>query len=256
MAALLFISLLCGCITRGYLPADKLTCARLSIPYRGTQLQSSTTLAVLNLAHDPGYQFTPAQVEEMLLTQSDTAVAFSGRSSDRLKTWLNLVVFDEYRLTATRKYFFLIDERLEAVPAGPGHVFIPPREGLLFDAEFVLDPEILTTPYATAEAQKVAILRWLADRFDRDVAALTGDPANPARGSKLIPLAAMMMNQTFAGLLTDLDKSPGLAQNLGTDRGIEFPHINLGKGRVRLLTRDDLAALTLRVNLPLDPLPQ
>jgi hypothetical protein len=250
MAALLFIMPLAGCVTRGYLPADTLTYRKLSIPYQKTQLKTSTTLRVLEIAREPAYQFDPDKVQEALLTQSDTAIAFSGRSADEFKTWLNLIVFDEYRLTATRKYFFLVDERMEVALSGRGGPLIPPRKGLAFDAEFVIPPEILTTPYATEEAQKIAAIRWLAGQFDRDVAGLLGDPAKAARGSAVISVAAMMMNQTFSGLLTELNDSPGLARNISADRGIEFPHINLDKGRVRLRAQGGLATVTVRVNLP------
>ena len=247
MAALLFAAVLSGCGT----PPPY---AKLVFPYENTRLKASTTLDVLNSAKSPAYQFTASdKVEELLLTQSDTAVAFSGRSADSRRWWVTIVVFDEYRLTATRKYFFLVDEKAGTTPAPSATYLIPPRKGLVFDAQFVVDTEILTTPYATDDAQKVAMIRRLAEQFQKDVAALTGGSDAPARGSSLIPTAATMMRQTFTGLLVELQKSPGLAQNLAESRGIEFPHISMNKGRVRLLTQNDLAAMTLRVNFPLPP---
>jgi len=254
MAALLFAAVLSGCSALGYLPPERLPYAKLVFPYANTQIKTSTTLDVLNAAKSPAYQFEPREAEELLLTQSDTAVAFSGRSADKRRWWVTIVVFDQYRLTATRKYFFLVDEKAETVPAHSRRYLVPPRKGLLFDCQSVIDPEILTTPYATEEAQKVAMVRWLAEQFRSDVAALIGGSDAPARGSSLIPTAAMMMGQTFTGLLVELEKSPGLAQNLADARGMEFPHVSMDKGRVRLLTQDDLAAMTLRVNFPLDPL--
>jgi len=278
MAALLFAICLSGCGVMGYLPPERLPYARLVYPYVNTQLKTSATLDVLNLARASEYQFergtanelpTWAQLhdiqaehqfalaaDEVLLTQSDTAVAFSGRSKDRRKSWLTMVVFDEYRLTAKRKYFFLVDERAETVPTQPGRYLVPPRKGLVFDSQFVVDPEILTTPYATQEAQKVAMVRWLADQFQKDMTALVGSSDAPARGSALLSISGMMMRQTFTGLLVELDKSPGLAQTLADAQGMEFPHISMNKGRARLLVQDDLAAMTLRVNFPLDPLPK
>jgi hypothetical protein len=248
MAALLFATCLCGC-------ADPLPYTRLAFPYAHTQLKSSASLDVLNLARAPEYQFEPGMADELLLTQSDTAVAFSGRTSDRRKFWFTLVVFDQYRLTATRKYFFLVDERAEAAPAAEAQVFVPPRKGLAFDSEFAIDPEILTTPYATEEAQKIAMIRWLAERFQKDMTALIGSSDSPARGSAVLTTAGMMMRQTFMGLLVELDKSPGLAQTLADTCGMEFPHISMDTGRARLTTQNDLAALTLRVRFPLPLLP-
>ena len=248
MAALLFTAFLSGC---GATPPN----AKLVFPYEHTQLKVSTTLDVLNAAKSPAYQFTGFDnAEELLLTQSDTAVAFSGRRADGRRWWVTIVVFDEYRLTATRKYFILVDEKAGTTPTHFPTYLVPPRKGLVFDAQFVVDTEILTTPYATEDAQKVAMIRRLAEQFQKDAEALVGGSDVPARGSSLIPTAAMMMRQTLTGLLVELQKSPGLAQNLAASRGVEFPHISMNKGRVRLLTRDDLAAMTLRVNLPMPSL--
>jgi hypothetical protein len=256
VAALLVAPCLSGCGLGGYMPPERLPYAKLTVPYDSTRLKTSTTIDVLNIARDPRYQFDRRdKAEEVLLTQSESVIAFSGRSRDSSKTWLNMIVFDEYRLTAKRKYFFLADERMEVSPTPTRGYLVPPRRGIIFDAEFVMDPELLTTPYATEAAQKIAILRWLADQFQKDVAAVLGDPAKPTQGSSLIPICGMMMGQTLSGLLIELNKSPGLAQNLSTDRGIEFPHIALDKGRIRLFTQGDLAAATLRVNLPMPPLP-
>jgi hypothetical protein len=254
MAALLLGPFLSGCTVLGYLPPEKLPYAQLAIPYNSTQLKTSTTLEVLNVGRSPAYQFKPSEVGEVLLTQSDTIVAFSGRSKDSRKSWLNMIVFDEYRLTATRKYFFAVDERAELAPTTRGQYLIPPRRGILFDCQFIIGPDILSTPYATEEAQKIATIRWLAGQFKTDMTALLGGKDNPARGSALVSTCGMMVNQMLAGLLVTLDKSPGLAQNLGSEQGVEFPHIALGNGRVQMLVQDDVATMRIRVNFPFEPL--
>jgi len=250
-AALLLALGLCGCAALAYLPPEKLPYAKLAVPYYRTQLKTSTSLDVLNVARDPNYQFRPEQVEAVLLTQSDTVIAYSGRSENGLKTWLDMVVFDEFRMTAQRKYFFCIDERAVKSPARSQRYLIPPRKGILFDSEFVIDPEITTTPYATDEAQKVAIINWLAGQFDSDVAALMGSPRNPTQGSELIPISGAMVRQMFQGILIELDKSPGLAAHLADERGIPFPHMSLDEGRLRMLVQNGVAAVTVRVNLPM-----
>ena len=251
MAALLFASALSGCGLHDYLPPQKLPYAKIAIPYHAAELGKSTTLDVLNLARDPAYQFDPAHVEQALLTQSDTVVAYSGRSTDARKTWLNMIVFDEFRMTARRKYFFCIDEKAENAPDGSRQWLIPARRGIVFDSEFAVDPEILTTPYATAEAQKIAIVRWLADRFARDLAALVGDLRDPTRGGETLTTSGMMVRQMFTGLLVELDKSPGLAARIETPEGIPFPHISLGEGRIQMLPGTGAARMTIRVNLPM-----
>ncbi|MBN1508564.1 MAG: hypothetical protein JW955_17070 [Sedimentisphaerales bacterium] len=255
IGTLLFAAAVSGCSTLEYVQAEYLPYEKLAFPYDHTHLKTSATLDVLNLARAPEYQLPQGKVEEVLLTQSDTAVAFSGRNKDRRKSWVTLVVFDEYRLTAKRKYFFLVDERAEAAPDSNDELLIPQKPGVVFDSEFVIDPEILTTPYATEEAQRAAMVRWLTEQYQKDVTALMGSFGAPARGSAVIATAAMMMRQTFTGLLVELDKSPGLAGKLADAKGVEFPHMSMKKGRARLLTHADLAALTLRVNFPMPPLP-
>jgi hypothetical protein len=253
IAALLFVLAGAGC---PYTESDKLPYAKLAFPYDHTQLGRTTSLEVLNLARDPAYQFPPKDAEPVLLTQSDTVVAFSGRSANDRKTWLDLIAFNESRMTALRKYFFCSDEQATIVPDQSDHYLIPPRKGLVFDSEFAIDLEVLTTPYVTEEAQKIAILKWLATRFQNDVTLLMGSPRHPTQGNKQITLSAMMVNQVFQGLFAELAQSPGLAKNLPTDQGVSFPHASLGEGRVRLLVQNDIGVVTIRVNLPLAPLPE
>ncbi len=237
-------------------PSDRLSYAKLALPYDRTQLRTTTSLDVLNVGHDPAYQFSPREADPVLLTQSDTAIAYSGRSADGRKTWLDLIVFEGSRMAAARKYFFCIDEHATADPSRPGHHWWIPRKGLLFDSEFALDPDVLTTPYATEEAQKIAIVKWLAERFKNDVTILVGRPRNPTQGNEQITVSAMMVNQLFQGILAKLAQSPGLAKNLATEQGVAFPHASLGEGRLRLLVQNNAAVMTIRVNLPLTPLPQ
>ncbi len=253
-AALLLATILSGCSPLEYLPPEKLPYAKLAIPYSATELGRSTSLDVLNIARLPAYQFERDKVEQPLLTQSDTVIAYSARSADGLKTWLNMIVFDEFRMTATRKYFFCIDEQAEVAPTMPKYYLIPPRQGVLFDSEFIIDPEVSTTPYATDEAQKIALIRWLSEQFENDVAALIGDPEDPVRGSELVALSGMMVRQVFTGILVELDKSPGLAANLDRPQGIGFPHISLDEGRIRMAVENNVAAVKIRVNLPMLPL--
>ena len=62
---------------------------------------ASSTLDVLAMTESPDYQFTAHDaLGKQLLTQSDTIVALSGQSADGLKTWVNLIAFDERHMTA------------------------------------------------------------------------------------------------------------------------------------------------------------
>lgn len=225
--------------------------AKLSAPYDKAQLKLSTTLDVLNLTQAPDYRFDPRAVSKQLLSQSDTVIAVTGQSKDGFKSWLNMVVFDEFRMTATRKYFFCTDEKASVAPTDPKYYLIPARKGVLFDAEFVISPDIQTTPYVTEEAEKIAIVRWLAEQFHGDVEALLADPQGAVHDNELVSMSEMMMNQVFRGILTELDKSPGLARNLAAAQGVEFPHISLDTGHIQLLAEGDMAKVKIRVNLPM-----
>lgn len=251
MAALLSASVFTGCEAGGQAGSAPTLYARLVTPYRVIQLGRSTSLEVLNVAQDPVWQSDRGKTIPVLLTQGDTVIGYSGRSENTRRTWLNIVAFDEFRMTARRKYFFCSDERFDRVPDDPKRRLFPRRKGILFDAEFIIDPEVLTTPYATAEAQRIEILRWLAGQFRRDLTTLVGDPKNPAQGDQPIQLSGMMVSQVFQAVLAELGQSPGLAKNLPGETGIDFPHISLNKGHVRLITQNDLGAVKIRVNLPM-----
>ena len=254
LSGLLALALLCGvsgCTVLRYTPPNRLPYTKLAVPYRQAQLGATTTLGVLGMVDTPEYQLKRTDVGRQLLSQSDLAIAFSGQSADTFKTWVTLIVFDEYRMTARRKYFFCSDERATVEPDDPRALLIPPRRGVIFDCQCVLPPEIQTTPYATDEARQIAIIRWLADQFRTDVHDLTGDTTKSVQANELVSTADMMMSQVFRGLLVELAKSPGLARDLSREEGIEFPHISLNQGRIRLISLNDAVDVKIRVNLPM-----
>ncbi len=242
---------LCGCAALWYVRGDKLPYNRLAGPYRRTQLKVTTSLDALAAFDAPEFRLDPNAIAMQLVSQSDTTIGVGGQSTDGYKTWLTLITFDEHQMTARRKYFFCVDERATTAPTARGQHLIPPRKGLVFDAELVLAPEIQTTPYATEEARRLAIVGWLMDRFAADVQNLTGEPGQSAQANELVSLAAMMMNQTFRGLRLELNQSPGLARQLSDPKGVAFGHLNMKQGRIHLTTANGLTTVTLRVNLPM-----
>ncbi len=247
--ALLFSA--CGCTSLPRVIKPKLPYDRMAIPYNRTQIKGSSSLDVLSLAEAPEYQFDSKVVEKKLLSQSNTMVALSGQNTNGRKTWVNMFVFDERRMTAKRKYFFCSDEKATVNPSQPDRRIFPARKGILFDAQFVLDSDILTAPYATAEARQIAIIRWLAEQYSYDVRSLTGQAGQPVAANELVSLSGMMMNQVFQGVLLALNKSPGLARNLRDPQGVQFPHISLDTGRIQMIVTTDVVTLKIRVNLPM-----
>ena len=242
---------LCGCAAQWYVRSDPLAYNRLVGPYRHIQLKAATTLDVLGAFDLADYRLDPDALAKHLVSQSDRTIAVAAQSDDARRTWVTLVAFDEHRMTARRKYFFCIDERATAAPTERGQKLVPPRNGLVFDAELVLAPEIQTTPYATAEARQLATVRWLIEQFAADARRLSGPPGQSAQANELVSLAAMMMNQTFEGLMIELAKSHGLARRFSDPKGVAFPHISMNEGRLSLTTAAGITTATLRVNLPM-----
>ncbi len=253
LLALAGLCLLSGCSTPDA-PGGSYSYARLAAPYRQVQLRTGTTLDVLGLLDAPSMRLEPDLVAVQLTTQSDTSAALSGQSKDGKKIWVNLIAFDEYRMTARRKYFFLMDEQ-PAPPIGsqPPTGAVP--GALAFDAQFILDPEVGTALYATDEARKAAIVRSLAQRFKADVDKLAGRPTAATQTDALVATAGMMMNQVFQGVFVEFDKSSALAKNLNNEAGVAFGHRSLGEGRIRLLVTSGIGTISVRIHQPLPALP-
>ncbi len=249
--ALALLGTASGCVTKRYLPPNQLPYDKLAAPYRHTQIKASTTLDVLGLIDTPEYQLDSDKIGRQLLSQSDLAVAVSGQSDDTFKTWVNLIVFDERRMTARRKYFFCSDERATVRPDNPKRLLIPPRRGVIFDAQCVIGPEIQTVPYATEEARLLAIVRWLAEQYSTDVQDLTAGAAPSVQPNELVSTSGLMMNQVFQGILSELAGSPGLTRDLASEDGVAFPHISLNEGRIHLTVTNDVVTARIRVNLPM-----
>jgi hypothetical protein len=251
VGALAGLCLLSGCSVPAAQSGDY-SHDRLAAPYRRVQLKTNTTLDVLNLLDSPAVRMEPSSVAVQLLTQSDTSAALSGKSTDGRKIWVNVIAFDEYRMTARRKYFFLCDEQPATADVQKSAGLVPGE--LVFDAQFVIDPEIGTALYASDETKKAAIVRSLAQRFKGDVGKLAGR-STASQTDEIVATAGLMMNQVFQGVLVELDKSSALAKDLSDEEGIAFEHRSLGEGRIRLLVADGIGTVAIRINQPLPPLP-
>lgn len=245
--------ILCGCSSlRPSTWWDKLPSKKLSAAYDYAQLKRSNTLDVLGAIRDPQYKLDPNALGTQLLSQSDTMIALSGQSKNLYKTWCTLFVFDEHTMTATRKYFFCVNEKTSTTQGRPRRVVFPPKRTLIFDSHVVLQPDLLSKPYATDEARQIATLEQVAATLKSDMQQLAGDKNELAQGNKLLSISSMMMNQTFEVIVRQLQESPGLARQLGENKGVQFNHISLGKGRVRMLFADDTVLVRIRIGTPLE----
>jgi hypothetical protein len=219
---------LCGCVVRDTVvfltperpPYDD----EVSRVYHQTRLKESTSADVLSQIHLP---------QQELLSQSKSVVASYGQKKEGYKRWFKMVAFDENQLTAQRKYLFIEDER-------PKVLFVEPWEGLAFDCEQVLTPEILSKPYANENARRIEILKWMLKSFRKDVGEVSQD-------NKDLEICGALVNQAIETVLVRLDSVPALATRLSEEQGVQFEHVNFGKGRIRMDIKDDIATVKIRL---------
>jgi hypothetical protein len=57
----------------------------------------------------------------------------------------------------------------------------------------------------------------------------------------------MMINQTFERILYILKQSPALAERLDQPKGLEFDHLTMGKGWVKMVLDDRIVKLKIRI---------
>jgi hypothetical protein len=184
-------------------------------------------------------QSTSAQVLSVIqqkddfLSQSESVVASWGEKRKGSMLWFSAVAFDEDLLTAKRKYSFIADERVK------GYWLAPARK-LRFDAEAVLDPTVLTEPYANENARRIAVLKQLLKDYGTDLIQLTPDSQTLTSGS-------IMARRAVNTVITLLEQNPAYAIKLDQPAGLDFDHIVLGKSRARLTITDDVAAVTIKI---------
>ena len=192
--------------------------------YELTKLKQSTSSDVLSIIQDSKTE---------LLTQSESIVASWGEKKKGSVLWFNMVAFHEEDLTAARKYSFVANERAKGY-------FVKPMQRLRFDAELILNLEILEEPYADRNAMRIAILREVLARFSEDAGELTFDSRTLLSGS-------MMVKRVLNIVLTKLEQSPALAIHLPEMGGLDFDHMNFGPGRIRMLIEDDIVKVKAKV---------
>ncbi len=191
--------------------------------YRMVTVGQSTSADVLEVINRP---------EKELLFQDESVIASLGRRKEGSQLWLALVGFEEDSLVAMRKYFFATDEKSWHINAED--------QKMLFETVMIVPYEVLNDNYANEDTRRVAIVNYIKDSFKEDSFGLIEQ-------SQDLHSIRMMVNQTFNGIGYKLDRSPALAQKLPKEDGLEFDHMNYGKGKVRMLIRDDIVVLQLKI---------
>jgi len=232
--ALLSLCCVCGCsltYPQAWIqPKDYLYDKELSATYDQTRIKKSLTLDVLPMI---------GQSENELLSQSDSVVASLGRSKEGYKSWFTMVAFHEYELSVIRKYFFIVDEKVEKR--------LTKGLGFRFDCEMLLDKEELDKIRNTKELQQIAVLKRMRDNLSSDISDLGGGTDAPASAEGGLDINALLIKQVFETILRGLDRSPVLATRISDPNGIGFDHINFGEGKVRLWAEGNVAAVKIRL---------
>jgi len=210
----------------------------LSTPYNRITLKKSLTLDAIPKIRrfkDERGSFL-AGIETV--SHSDRVVASLGQSRDESRTWFNMVTFDLYRLNVIRKYFFVVDDKAESFGNRS-------RRGLRFDCEMVLGKEVLDEHYASENLRRIAIIRYVLAQMHKDIKELGDDVDVPDQYNKKLDVCGMLINQALELILVKLDSSPVLATKLDSDDGVDFDHINFGKGNVRMVFVNDTVAVQI-----------
>ena len=192
--------------------------------YDLTTLKVSSSADVLSVIKDPAKDY---------VSQSDSVVAAWGNNRKESVIWFNAVAFDEDELVAVRKYALVADEVVKSY-------YIKPAQRLRFDADIVMDIDVLDAAYANENERRIEILRESMRVFRVDMAELISD-------GKTLQSGVMATKQALNGILSQLEQSPAKAVRLTDIKGLEFMHISLGPGRVQLLFDDDVVKIRIKV---------
>ncbi len=163
------------------------------------------------------------QAEGEFLVKGENAIASWGDKKKGSVVWFNAIAFDDESSKAIRKYGFVATPKKR-------------RQSMRFDAELVVNPDVLNEPYANENARKIAILKSILKDFSNDLAPLVKD-------SRSLNSASLMVKQLLKSLIYELNASPALAASLDDFSGMDFNNMNLGKGKTRMIIIDGVVSL-------------
>ena len=103
-----------------------------------------------------------------------------------------------------------------------------------------MDSGVLEEPYSDDNARREAILRRVLEDFQGDISQVSGD-------NKKLAELGMMVNQGLVSVLVKLEHWPALAKRLDDEKGVEFSHMSMGKGRIRMVVVDDMVQVRMRM---------
>ncbi|MBN1817262.1 MAG: hypothetical protein JW828_07855 [Sedimentisphaerales bacterium] len=170
--------------------------------------------------------------DQETLIQSGNVILSVGQREKSNHLWFNAVAFDEQELTATAKYGMGYERYAPSI-------YINPEYKMRLDLEMVAPKDLLSEPYSTENARRIAVLTWAFETCKSDLAKGTGESQDLAG-------AVLLVNQTIRAILYTLQSSPGLASRLSEPAGMTFDQINLGIGHIRMLLKDDIVKIKVK----------
>ena len=169
-----------------------------------------------------------------LLSQSESVLATWGQNEKGSLLWFNAVAFDEEKLTATRKYCFLTNEKAK-------QFVIVAKPRFIFCGRAVIASDILDEPYPNQNAKRIAVYKNFITSFNDDMIQLTSD-------SQALQSAVLMAKQALTTVLRQkLDLSPALAARFADENGLGFLHPTLGKAVVRMSIENGIADINIEI---------
>lgn len=204
-------------------PEPKPYTKNLPSAYNSIELSRSTSANVLD---------SIKQHKGELTSQSQSVVAGWGEKKKTYQFWVTMAGFSEEDFTVTRKYFLAVDEK-------PWHLGAE-GQSQRFDCQMILDEQTLSEPYTGENQKRIAIFKKVFENTRDDIAQVRND-------SRVLDTGGMMINQTMERILYVLNQSPGLAERLSEDNGLDFDHLTLGKSRVQMMLNGKVVTLKIRI---------
>ena len=99
--------------------------------------------------------------------------------------------------------------------------------------KMIFDEKTLSEAYTSENQKRIAILTKVLENTRDDIMQVRQD-------TRVLDTGGMMINQTLERILYVLNQSPALAEKLNQPKGLEFDHLTMGKGWVKMVLDDKI----------------
>jgi hypothetical protein len=119
----------------------------------------------------------------------------------------------------------------------------------MFDSQMVLEESEFDKPRISENARQITIFKQVLKSLHKDIDELGQGADMSGSGNKTLTISGMLLNQIFETILYTLERSPALVGMLSDSGGVEFDHINFGKGTIRMVKEDDIVTVAIRLGV-------